>query len=130
MPIPAPPAQHALALAPVDIVSATPSLTGAPLGRALDTTLRVRSAALNVLDGRAVNVAGTLSPGLAGRTIDLQALGSRGWSTVAQTHTGAGGRFRVRYRPHETGTRPTAMGTRAGRTPSMVASTLCQDPPT
>ncbi len=62
MPIPAPPAQHALALAPVDIVSTTPSLTGAPLGRALDTTLRVRSAALNVLDGRSVSVAGTLSP--------------------------------------------------------------------
>jgi peptidoglycan lytic transglycosylase len=99
----APPAQHALALAPVDIVSTTASLQAPPLGRALDTTLRVRKAQLNVLDGRQVSVAGTLSPGLAARTIDLEALGPHGWSTLARAHTGTGGRFRLRYRPQETG---------------------------
>ena len=43
------------------------------------------------------------SPGLAGRVVKLQALGARGWSTLASTHTGRGGRFRVRYVPRRTG---------------------------
>jgi len=101
--VPAPPAQHALALAPVDIVTATPSLASPPLGRALNTTIRVRRAKLNVLDGSRVSVAGTLSPGIAGRTVKLQAMGRHGWRTVAQARTAARGRFRLRYLPHDTG---------------------------
>lgn len=101
--VPAPPAQHALALAPVGIVSTTPTLATPPLGRALSTTLRVHSARLNVLDGRRVSVAGTLSPGLSGRMITLQAMSRHGWSTVAQERTGATGRFRLRYVPRQTG---------------------------
>lgn len=103
--VPAPPAQHALALAPVGIVSTTPALATPPLGRALSTTLRVRSARLNVLDGQRVSVAGTLSPGLSGRTVTLQAIGRHGWSTVAHALTRAKGRFRLRYLPRETGSR-------------------------
>jgi rare lipoprotein A len=101
--VPAPPAQHALALAPVDIVTATPSLASPPLGRALNTTIRVRKAKLNVLDGSHVSVAGALSPGIAGRTVKLQARGRHGWRTVAQARTAAEGRFRLRYLPHDTG---------------------------
>jgi rare lipoprotein A len=103
--VPAPPAQHALALAPVSIVSATSSLTAPPLGRAASTTLHVRRATLNVLDGHRVSVAGTLTPGVAGRTIKLQAMGRRGWSTVAHARTAAKGRFRLSYVPRDTGTR-------------------------
>jgi rare lipoprotein A len=101
--VPAPPAQHALALAPVEIVSTTQALTAPPLGRALRTTLRVRKASLNVLDGRRVTVAGTLSPAVAGRTVTLQAMGRHGWSSVARTHTAEAGRYRLSYLPHATG---------------------------
>ena len=100
---PAPPAQQALALAPVDIVSTTPALTAPPLGRAASTTLRVRKARLNVLDGDRVSVAGTLSPAVAGRTIKLQAMGRHGWRTVARTHTATKGRFKLAYVPRDTG---------------------------
>jgi rare lipoprotein A len=103
--VPAPPAQHALALAPVGIVSTTPALATTPLGRALSTTLRVRSARLNVLEGQRVSVTGALSPGLSGRTVTLQAIGRHGWSTVAHTLTRAKGRFRLRYLPRQTGSR-------------------------
>jgi hypothetical protein len=100
---PAPTAQHALALAPVGISSTVPSLSTLPLGRAPSTTLRVRIATLNVLDGRSVSVAGTLIPAVAGRTVVLQASGRHGWSTLSRTLTGAKGRFRLRYLPRQTG---------------------------
>ena len=102
---PAPPAQPALALAPVEIASATPSSGATPLGRPTSTALHVRKLRLNVLDGRQASVAGTLSPGLSGRSIDLQAMGPHGWRDVAHTHAGASGRFRLRYTPHATGSR-------------------------
>jgi hypothetical protein len=101
--VPAPPAQHALALAPVGILSTTPSLTGPPLGQAVSTSLRVRSANLNVLDGRQASVTGTLSPGLSGRTVTLQAIDPHGWSTVARVRTGPEGSFRLGYLPRQTG---------------------------
>jgi rare lipoprotein A len=101
--VPAPPAQHALALAPVDIVSTTQALTAPPLGRALSTTLRVRKARLNVLGGRRVSVAGTLSPAIAGRPVTLQAMGRHGWRGVAHVRTAAEGRFRLSYLPRGTG---------------------------
>jgi len=101
--VPAPSAQHAVALAPVGIASTTPSLSAPPLGRASGTTLLVRQAKLNVLDGDRVTIAGTLSPGLAGRTVKLQAMGRHGWSTVSHAHTAAKGRFRLQFRPRQTG---------------------------
>jgi rare lipoprotein A len=102
--VPAPPAQHALALTPVSVASATtPSLGAASLGRALSTTLHVNRASLNVLDGHQVSVAGRLSPGLSGRTVTLQAMGRHGWHDVTHARTGAGGRFRLRYLPRQTG---------------------------
>jgi rare lipoprotein A len=100
---PAPPAQQSLALAPVEIASTAPSLGAPTPGRPASTTLHVRQAALNVLDGRQASLTGTLSPGLAGRTITLQAMGSRGWHNVAHTHTGDRGGFHLRYVPRDTG---------------------------
>jgi rare lipoprotein A len=100
---PAPPAQQPTALAPVEIASTSPSLGASPLGRAASTTLHVRRAQLNVLDGRQASLTGTLNPGLSGRTVVLQAMGRHGWHSIARTHTGAKGRFKLHYTPHETG---------------------------
>ena len=46
---------------------------------------------------------GALEPSLTGRVVELQALGARGWSTLASTRTGRGGRFCLRYMPRRTG---------------------------
>ncbi|MFI5037415.1 MAG: hypothetical protein ACHP93_02965, partial [Solirubrobacterales bacterium] len=96
--VPAPPAQPAVALAPVGIVSSALTLAGRPAA----TALKVRSTSLNVLDGQAATVTGTLQAvarlgGLPGRIVALQALRRHGWSTVARTRTGPKGRFRLRY---------------------------------
>jgi rare lipoprotein A len=96
--VPAPPAQPAVALAPVGIVSSALTLGGRPTA----TALNVHKTSLNVLDGQAATVAGTLHAlarlgGLPGRIVALQALRRHGWSTVARTRTGAHGRFRLRY---------------------------------
>jgi rare lipoprotein A len=85
-------------LAPVSI-----SLrASAPIAPVLDTALEVRRAKLNVLAGQAASIAGALRPGRSGRLVALQALGRHGWSTLAQTRTGVGGRFRLRYVPRHT----------------------------
>jgi rare lipoprotein A len=111
----APQAQSTLALAPVEIVSSTPQLgsptaelASSPLGQstatvAQSTTLHVRSAQLNVLEGRRTSIAGTLEPRLSGRTVTLQAMGRHGWHSIARTRTGAAGRFRFHYEASETG---------------------------
>jgi rare lipoprotein A len=93
--VPATPALPAGSLAPVGIVSARQV--------PIRSSLNVRRADLNVLDGRVATVIGTLRPGLAARTVTLQALGSHGWSTVARVRTGAKGLFRLRYVPRQTG---------------------------
>ena len=85
-------------LAPVSISLSASS----PIAPAVDTALEVRRARLNVLAGQAASVAGALRPGLSGRLVALQALGRHGWSTLAQTRTGVGGRFRLRYVPRHT----------------------------
>ncbi len=101
---PAQPAQPTAALAPIEIAAtATPSFEPTGLAARRSSELHVARASLNVLAGRPMSVAGTLAPDLAGRTVTLQALGAHGWRDVARTHTGAGGRFRVRYTPRHTG---------------------------
>jgi hypothetical protein len=67
----------------------------------------VRRAELNVLDGRAVSVAGALladpDPSgaqplrVAGWIVRLQAHGRHGWRTLASTRTGSRGRYRLHY---------------------------------
>jgi rare lipoprotein A len=94
-----PPTSHAVPLlAPVSISLSASS----PIAPAVDTALEVRRSRLNVLAGQAASVAGALRPGLSGRLVALQALGRHGWNTLAQTRTGAGGRFRLRYVPRQT----------------------------
>src|SRR5947209_3922258 len=96
--VPATPAQPAVALAPVGIVSLAPPITARPL----HTRLRVRDAQLNVLDGHPATVTGTLAPGLPGKLVTLQGLGSHGWRTLTRTLTSLRGRFKLRYLPWQT----------------------------
>ncbi len=109
---PAPQAHQSLAsapLAPVEIAPATPasregstlspSTTVGALGR---VSLRIGDAHMNTLVGHRGSISGTLltvSPSgtLAGRVVKLQALGVRGWRTIARASTHTGGRFRVGY---------------------------------
>jgi len=91
-------AQPAGALAPVGIVSTVP-----PIGDPLRTAMSVRASELNVLDGHEATVSGTLRPGSAGRVVLLQALENHRWRTLAHARTRSTGRFRLRYRTHQTG---------------------------
>lgn len=89
------------------------------------TAIVVRHADLNVLANRPSTVSGALHSGaggagrsgagesggaggggLAGRSIALQALGPRGWHTIAGAHTGARGQFRLTYTSRRTGSEP------------------------
>jgi hypothetical protein len=101
--VPATPAQPALALAPVGVVSAAPATLATPLA----TTLKLRREQLNVLEDHRSSVAGTLledhRPAVAGRVVALQTLLGRGWRTLASAHTGSRGRFRISYRPRQLG---------------------------
>jgi rare lipoprotein A len=94
---PAPPALPAQTLAPPGLLAAAPAMLATPQ----HTTLRVRSAQLNVLLARRATVTGTLreahGSGRAGRKVVLQGLGRHGWLTLASTRTGALGKFRIRY---------------------------------
>lgn len=104
--VPATLEQYALALTPIEASAADlPSLTGGE-GAVFD----VRSTILNVLDGHPAIVAGRLdgahaSPALADQVVTLQTLGRHGWNPVASATTGAGGGFRLRYVPSQTGSR-------------------------
>ena len=99
--VPATLAQPATALSPLVIdASATP-----PLQAPARTSLSELHAELNVLEGHTTSVTGKLlgdPAGLPGQEVQLQALGERGWRTLAHTRTGANGRFRLRYLPRET----------------------------
>ncbi len=66
-------------------------------------SLAVRRLHLNVLINHASTITGALKPGRSGRVVALQALGARGWGTIASTRTGLEGRFRVRYVPRHVG---------------------------
>jgi hypothetical protein len=97
--VPATPAQPAVALAPVGIVSVAPPIFARPVR----TLLRVRDGRLNILDGHPATVTGTLAPGLPGKVVMLQGLGNRGWRTLTRTVTGLRGRFKLRYLRRQTG---------------------------
>jgi peptidoglycan lytic transglycosylase len=106
--VPAPPAQPAVALAPIGIAENALSLEATPIERPLGSTVqansivRVHTRTLNVLRGHAATVTGTLraeirSAGLPGRMVALQQLGRGGWRTIARVRSGAGGHFRLRF---------------------------------
>ncbi len=97
-----PAASTVLPLAPIMEIAASGSSPGgaglAGLQAApVHVSLTVRRPVLNVLADHASTIAGRLRPSSSGRVVALQALGARGWSTIASARTGRGGRFRVRY---------------------------------
>jgi rare lipoprotein A len=96
--VPATPAQPAVTLAPLGIVSAAP-----PMLRPAHTTLRLKGPDLNVLEGHAATITGNLRPGLSGKVVALQRLTRHGWRTMTRARTGRQGRFRLRYVRWQTG---------------------------
>jgi hypothetical protein len=111
--VPAPPAQPAAVLAAVGVDSTALGLD-TPFAAPPSTTLRVHRAILNLLTGQPVKIDGTLTlaggDALASRTtvlgglmVSLQALGRRGWHTIAHVRSGPTGRFALRYVPRRTG---------------------------
>jgi rare lipoprotein A len=101
--VPAPPAQAAPALAPVSVIGASQVGLAPPL----HTRVRVRRADLNVLAEHSASVTGALLEGhhgaLPGLSVTLQARLGRGWRTIAEARTRAGGRFRLSFTPHRVG---------------------------
>jgi rare lipoprotein A len=83
--------------------TAAPTAPAPLLAKPAHTRIVVRHSDLNVLADQPSTVAGELEPGLPDQTVTLQVLGPRGWRTLASTHTGRHGRFRVRYTPRATG---------------------------
>jgi rare lipoprotein A len=84
--------------------------TEPPTGEAaspLHTKLHVRGADLDVLDGDSATIAGTLLPRLVHQRVVLQLRRRHGgWRTVAATHTGARGRYRLKLRMGALGSTP------------------------
>jgi rare lipoprotein A len=110
---PTQPAVPAVPLIPIQAITtggSTPGVAGLTgLGAApAHVSITVRRPVLNVLADHASTIAGALradlrSVDLSGKAVALQALGARGWRTIAGTRIGRGGRFRVRYVPRHTG---------------------------
>jgi rare lipoprotein A len=92
-----------LPAAPANSVGASvPPLFGPVVlpAAAVRVKLHIRRARLNVLDGSAASVTGSLRPRLARQAVELQRLGRHGWETISDTHTRHGGHFVLRYIPH------------------------------
>jgi rare lipoprotein A len=73
-----------------------PAASSAP---PLHVKLHVSNAQLNVLDGSAASVTGSLRPRLARRAVELQRFGRHGWETISRTLTRHHGSFVLRYVP-------------------------------
>jgi rare lipoprotein A len=89
-------------LAPVAISSVAAAAAATPV----HTQLKARGYQLNVLDSSRTSVTGTLlgaHTGISDQLVALQALGRRGWHTLARARTGARGRFRLSYTPRRLG---------------------------
>jgi hypothetical protein len=99
------PLPPALQEAPLGLTSVSPTSLLSPS----HTAIAVRHSQLNVLAGRASSVTGALRDsrhqGLSRRVVVLQALGRRGWGTIARARTSTGGRFRLSFRPRALGSR-------------------------
>ncbi len=98
---PAPPAP--IAGPPFSLVGITSTASLDP-SSATSTTLRVRSAKLNVLEGHRLSIIGRLfgasHTGLSDRVVTLQEYVGHHWRTLSRGRTGPSGRFDLRFFPH------------------------------
>lgn len=103
--VPATPVQPAPVLAPVGVVSSAPASFVTPS----NSTIKVRSEQLNVLENHRAWVTGSMleggRPAAPGEAVTLQMLGAHGWRTLALAHTGSRGGFRLSYLPRRLGSR-------------------------
>jgi len=111
----APLALHGGSLAPAAGVLAgeTPVVQAPPAPVVENTAVSVRRADLEVLAEHSVTIVGAVlrspgavdrrSPGLAGASVLLQVRERHRWQTVAGTHAGLRGRYRLRFVPRHPG---------------------------
>jgi rare lipoprotein A len=78
-------------------VSAAAVPTSAAHAVVVAAALRAPSHSFNVLDGQAIDVRGTLLPGLAGRAVHLQGRSGQRWHELASARTGPRGGFHVHF---------------------------------
>jgi hypothetical protein len=96
-------------LTPVGIGGLASATTASdPAGQApAHTELKLGGYQLNVLADDRASVTGTLledrRPGQPGESVALQALGRRGWHTLARARTHTGGRFHIDFVPRSIG---------------------------
>jgi rare lipoprotein A len=84
----------------------------APHAVLVAAALRAPSHSFNVLDGQAIDVRGTLLPGLAGRSVHLQARTGQRWHELASAHTGPRGGFHLHFITGDRVDAPDAGGSR------------------
>ncbi len=127
---PAPPVQLQTLDSPAPGGEVSPPVAVAQLSPA-HTELSVSNADVNILAGHLATVAGRLrarvtgariaggalgGEQLAGRLVELQLYAHRRWRTVAETRTGARGRYRLRYRAATIGSEAARVRFRGGAT--------------
>jgi hypothetical protein len=66
--------------------------------RATIARVHIRARSLTALGGQAITLHGRVAPGLPWRRVRLEAGRGHGWTTIANSQTGAHGGFSVRYR--------------------------------
>jgi rare lipoprotein A len=87
----------------------------APHAVLVAAALRAPSRSFNVLDGQAIDVRGTLLPGLAGRAVHLQGRSGHQWHELASARTGPRGGFHVHFVASDRAGAPGAGGSHALR---------------
>lgn len=73
------------------------------LSVSVGSRVTVSTQSMQTLAGQSARVSGTLSPGVAGRVVVLQAAAGRSVRTIATARTSRSGRFALRYMPPNTG---------------------------
>ncbi|HVS28303.1 MAG TPA: septal ring lytic transglycosylase RlpA family protein [Solirubrobacteraceae bacterium] len=100
--------------------AAAVSLVATPAIASSDAEIKITKRQLKVLTGHRASVSGVLRGGQADREVALEARADGGWKTVAKARTSAGGRFKLRFRPHRQGTQPVRVALGGGVTSAQV----------
>lgn len=79
------------------LAGAGPIAASQPAPVAVGAAFRIADRPLDAVVGRPISVSGSLLPAAGGRVVQLLASSGSGWTTVAQTRTGRGGGFHLRF---------------------------------